>query len=54
MRHKHYAPLISYTPKEEIEICEHCPYDDCIEKYKKGCDYYKNKKRLLQEKIKEG
>ena len=45
MRHKNYDELLTYTPIEEIKICENCPYDDCKFERINACDYYKNQKR---------
>lgn len=52
MKYKHYDPYITYTSQEEIEICENCPYDDCIGKSTNECDYYRKQKRLLKKKTK--
>lgn len=43
-------PFITFTPQEEIDICEHCPYPrpKCRDK---GCDYFiSEKRRIAQEK----
>ena len=49
MRFKQYDELISYTPIDEISICENCPYEDCIGIGTNECDYYRNKKKILKE-----
>ena len=36
------------TPKELIELCENCPYDDCVDDMS-GCPAYKARARSLKE-----
>ena len=49
MKNKVGDAYITYTAKEEIEICEHCPYPlpKCRDY---GCKYFLDKKAELKKK----